>query len=83
MYTVATYIVGNFQGRKFSKLSLHDRFCKLIFEDLIDGHNNLYYEKGFKELIFEVAVKFLKTAKFIVSLKISRYKIHIYIYIYI
>ena len=28
-------IVGNFRGRKFSRLSLHDTFRKLNFEDLL------------------------------------------------
>ena len=36
MYTYFMYyIAGNFRGRKFSRLSLHDMFRELNFEDLL------------------------------------------------
>ena len=38
-------IAGNFQGRKFLRLSLHDTFHELNFEDLLDCHRILYYNK--------------------------------------
>ena len=56
-------IVGNFWGRKFSRLSLHNGFRELNFKDLLDCHSILWYNK---ELISEAAVKSSKTAKFIV-----------------
>ena len=37
--------MGNFRGRKFSRLSLEDTFRELNFEDLLDCHRILYYNK--------------------------------------
>ena len=39
------HIAGNFRGRKFSRLSLHDTFRELNFKDLLDCHRILYYNK--------------------------------------
>ena len=39
------HIAGNFRGKKFSGLSLHDTFCKLNSEDLLHCHSILYYNK--------------------------------------
>ena len=60
------------------RLSFHNRFCEINFEDLLDCHRILYYNKDFEELIFEVVVKSSKTLKFIILEILPLYGICVY-----